>query len=101
MALRVIWSLDAVDDLENIFFIIKKKTKSQELARNVVKDIYQTATDIIFPDQYQVDEVLGLPYRRMVVRHYKIVYQPAENNTIRILQIFDAYQSVHKLRRKT
>ena len=98
MGIRVDWSGDALDDLKRIFERVKEKTVSEELARNVVNDIYDTGIDIKFIEQYQVDEFLGEPFRRMVVRHFKIIYRPLDESHIRILQVLDTYQSPEKLK---
>lgn len=76
MEVKVNWSIDAVDDIERIFKRIKEKTLSENLARNVVSDIYNTGVNIQFIEQYQIDEFLGKPFRRMIVRHFKIIYRP-------------------------
>jgi len=46
-----------------------------------------------------VDEYLGEPFRRMVVRHYKIIYKFQSPEEIRILKIFDTHQSPLKLKK--
>lgn len=63
-------------------------------------DIIDASKNIIFVDQYQVDEFLGEPYRRMIVRHFKIIYKIKSKTQIRILQIFDTYQHPNKLEEK-
>ncbi len=99
MNIRVDWSEDSVEDLNFIFERIKKKTVSEELAKNVVNDIYETGVSISFVEQYQIDEVLGKPYRRMVVRHFKLIYRAITKKHIRIIQVFDTYQNPLKLRK--
>ena len=99
MNLRVDWSEDSVEDLNFIFERIKKKTVSEKLAKNVVGDIYETGASISFVEQYQIDEILGMPYRRMVVRHYKLTCKAITEKHIRIIQVFDTYQSPLKLRK--
>ena len=75
------------------------KIKSIQGAKNVVKDIVKQSKNIHYPEQYQVDEFLGDPYRRMVVRDYKIIYKIHSETEIRILQIFDTRQNPIKLRK--
>ncbi|MNL51362.1 hypothetical protein D3C87_1744550 [compost metagenome] len=53
--------------------------------------------NIHFVEQYQVDEFLGEPYRRMIIRDYKIIYKIHSQTEIRILQIFDTRQNPIKL----
>lgn len=99
MKIIVNWSEASENDLENIFKRIKEKTKSENLARNVINDIYNTGVNIQFVNQYQTDEFLKEPFRRMVVRHFKIIYKVESEQKIRILQVFDTYQSPLKLRK--
>ncbi|WP_010182065.1 type II toxin-antitoxin system RelE/ParE family toxin [Aquimarina agarilytica] len=99
MNIRVDWSDDSVEDLNFIFERVKKKTVSKELAKNVIDDIYETGISISFVEQYQVDEILGKPYRRMVVRHFKLIYRAMTEKHIRIIQVFDTYQNSLKLRK--
>ena len=97
--IRVVWSDDAKLDLKKIYKRIKEKTKSIESAKNVRTDIIQASKQINYPEQYQVDEFLKSPYRRMVVRHFKIVYKVKNEKEIQVLQVFDTYQSPLKLRK--
>lgn len=96
--IRVLWSDEAKADLRYIYKRILKKTKSPTNAGNVRRDIIQASKEIDFVEQYQVDEFLGKPYRRMVVRHYKIVYVPEGESSIIVLEIFDTYKNPLSLR---
>ncbi len=87
-------------DLKIIFERIKDKTKSLQNVINVRTDIIEASKNIIFVEQYQIDEFLGEPYRRMVVRHFKIIYKIQSKTQIRILQIFDTYQNPNRLKEK-
>ncbi|MEM6686668.1 MAG: hypothetical protein AAF617_12875 [Bacteroidota bacterium] len=91
--ITVIWSDHAKADLRFIYERILHKTKSQTNSNNVKSDIIQASKQIKFIKQYQVDEFLGEPYRRMIVRHFKIVYVPKNNTSIYILKIFDLYRN--------
>jgi plasmid stabilization system protein ParE len=93
MRLKVDWSLKAEKDLETIFEYVKEKTSSENIALNVVNDIFETAIDIHFIDQFQVDEFLGKPFRRIIVRNYKVIYRSKNENEIRILRVFSTYQN--------
>ena len=73
MRIKVDWSLKAEQDLEKIFEYIKEKTLSENLALNVVNDIFNTSINIHFIHQFQIDEILGKPYRRIIVRNYKVI----------------------------
>ena len=96
--IRIVLADEAKADLKNIYYRIIEKTKSVQNAKNVRADIIRVSKNIHFVEQYQVDEFLGEPFRRMVVRHFKIIYKPKNESEIRILQIFDTYQSPDKMR---
>ena len=89
-SITILWDNQAKADLKLIFEFIK--LKSPQGAKNVISDIVAQTKNIHFVEQYQVDEFLGEPYRRMIVRDYKIIYKIHSENEIRILQIFDTRQ---------
>ena len=93
--IQILWDNQAKADLKLIFEFIK--LKSPQGAKNVIRDIIIQSKCIHFAEQYQVDEFLGEPYRRMVVRNYKIIYKVQSETEIRILQIFDTRQNPIKL----
>ena len=77
--------------MKSIHDYIKYKLKSPQGAKNVKQDILNTSKSIVFSEQYEVDEIQS-EYRRMLVRHYKILYKEQQNK-IYILAIFDTLQS--------
>lgn len=93
----VLWDNQAKADLKLIFEFLK--LKSLQGAKNVINDIVSQSKNIHFSKQYQVDEFLGEPYRRMIVRDYKIIYKIHSEAEIRILQIFDARQNQKNLKK--
>lgn len=93
-SIKVIWDNIAKEDLKLIFDFIK--VKSPQGAKNVVGDILNQIKNIRFVEQYQADEILGEPYRRIIVRDYKVVYKVQNEAEIKILQIFDTRQSFFK-----
>lgn len=95
--IKILWDNQAKSDLKLIFEF--NKLKSIQGAKNVVRDIVAQSKNIYFVEQYQADEFLGEPYRRMIVRDYKIIYKIHSQTEIRILQIFDNRQSPIKLRK--
>ncbi|OEK07290.1 hypothetical protein A8C32_17785 [Flavivirga aquatica] len=97
--IKIVFANEAKADLRFIYERILEKTKSIVNATNVVTDILEASKKIHFVEQYQVDEFLGEPHRRIVVRHFKIIYKPVGNKEIRILQVFDTYQNPIKLRK--
>lgn len=75
------------------------KLDSLQNAKKVINEIVSHSKSIKFVEQYQVDEFLGEPFRRMIISHYKIVYKIHSETEIRILQIFDTRQNQLKLRK--
>jgi len=71
--IQVLWDNQAKADLKLIFDFLQ--LKSLQGAKNVVNDIVAQSKNIHFAEQYQVDEFLGAPYRRMIIRNYKIIYK--------------------------
>ncbi len=95
----IIWSDQAKMDLKYIHDRILKKTKTPAYAKNVTKDILKASKEINFITQYQVDEILGEPYRRMIVRHFKLIYKPENKTSITILEVFDTYRNPEGVRK--
>jgi addiction module RelE/StbE family toxin len=95
--IKILWDNKAKSDLKLIFEFIK--LKSLQGAKNVVMDIVTQSKNIYFVEQYQADEFLGEPYRRMIVRDYKIIYKIHSQTEIRILQIFDTRQNPVKIKK--
>ena len=95
--IQVLWDNQAKADLKLIFDFLQ--LKSPQGARNVIKDIVVQSKNIHFVEQYQVDEFLGEPYRRMIVRDFKIIYKIHSETEIRILQIFDCRQDQKKAKK--
>lgn len=89
--LKVIWSNRAKAQLKSIHDYIKNEKKSPQGAANVKRDILKASRNIVFETQYQQDEIES-EYRRIVVRHYKLLYKE-KNGNILILRLFDTYQS--------
>ena len=91
----IIWDHSAKEDLRLIFEFNKSKFSS-EFAQKINIEIYEVVGNIVFLKQWQKDEILGEPYRRIVVRHYKVIYRISDNKTIRILMVFDVRQDPSK-----
>lgn len=86
--IQIVFDIEAEKDLKLIFDYLK--IKSEQGAENVLNDIISNIKNIRFVTQYQVDEFLGEPYRRIIVRNYKIIYKVHSESEIRIVQIFDS-----------
>ncbi len=94
--IAILWDNQAKADLKLIFDFLY--LKSPQGAINVVREIVSQSKNIHFTEQYQVDEFLGEPYRRMIVRDYKIIYRVHSDIDIRILRIFDTRQNHSNLK---
>ncbi|MFV5684464.1 type II toxin-antitoxin system RelE/ParE family toxin [Flavobacterium sp. GB2R13] len=94
--ISIVWDNQAKADLRLIFEFIKLKLLQG--AKTVIRDIVFQSKNIHFVEQYQLDEFLGEPYRRMISRDYKIIYKIHSKTEIRILQIFDTRQNQSKLK---
>jgi plasmid stabilization system protein ParE len=86
------WSKRASKSLESIFNYYFQL--SEQSAERIRKEILKTVSTLRFVEQYQVDE-LNTEYRRMIVRHYKIIYK-VKNKRVLILNIFDTRQDPSK-----
>lgn len=93
MVEHIIWTLKAKQNLRDIYDYYR--LRSEQGAKNVRRDILNKVKSIRYPAQYQVDEI-DSKYRRMVVRHYKILYS-YKDSTVYIHRIFDARQNPNKL----
>ena len=93
----IVWDNEAKADLKLIFEFIK--TNSLQAAKKVIRDIVSQSKNIHFTEQFQVDEFLGEPFRRMIVSHYRIIYKIHSETEIRILQIFDTRQNPINIRK--
>ncbi len=87
--LKIKWTEKSLSALQNVYNFYAEK--SVEAANRVIDDIIETAEAITFPEQYQQDEVLP-QFRRMIVRHYKILYH-VEDNVVYIMNVFDTRQN--------
>ncbi len=83
------WTERAVDSLSALYYFYAEK--SEQAAYTIVNGIIEMAESIVFRDQYQMDDI-NTSYRRMIVRHYKILYR-TENLVVFIMDIIDVRQS--------
>ncbi|MGF1638748.1 MAG: type II toxin-antitoxin system RelE/ParE family toxin [Cyclobacteriaceae bacterium] len=93
---KIIWSIQAKTALKDIFNYYKKK--SLQAARNVKSDLLNSPKSIYFSKQYQIDDI-NPKYRRIVVRHYKVLYLE-KYETIQIVDIVSTLKSPEILKNK-
>ncbi|WP_158841268.1 type II toxin-antitoxin system RelE/ParE family toxin [Polaribacter sp. L3A8] len=98
-SISIVWSDKAKADLRYIHDRILDRTKSRNNAKNVKLDILHASKNIEFVEQYQVDEFLGKPFRRIIVRHFKLIYFVESKSSIIILEVFDSYRNPIEIRR--
>ena len=91
---KIIWTLQAIQDLKNIYEHWKKK--SVQGAKNVRSDILKSPKTIYYAKQYQVDDI-NPKFRRIIVRtNYKVLYKE-NKGTIFILGVICTQQSPNVL----
>jgi mRNA-degrading endonuclease RelE of RelBE toxin-antitoxin system len=79
MKFKVKWSANAKNELKRLNTIISNAK---------LDAIYNAPEQIIFPEQFQIDEYRK-DCRRIIVGNYKVLYQ-FKNNEIRIVKIFNS-----------
>lgn len=89
----IVWTYEAENDLDGIFEYYFQK--SQLAAYRIINDIIESAENLVFSSQYQRDAYKD-NCRRIVVRHYKLLYT-VEENTAYILRVFDSRQNPSKI----
>lgn len=68
-----------------------------KVADKIINEIIESASNLKYQEQYQREETLDKNYRRIIVRHFKIIYRPIENGIL-VLQVFDTRQNPDKLK---
>ncbi|MGI0105197.1 type II toxin-antitoxin system RelE/ParE family toxin [Salinimicrobium sp. WS361] len=66
-----------------------------DLADKIIGEILEGVKNLVFLEQYQVEETLPGNYRRIIIRHFKIIYR-AMGNGIVVLQVFDTRHNPEK-----
>ena len=97
--MKLIWSIPATMQLENIYYFYSQK--NIEAATNIYNDIIDEAETLTkFPKMAPIEPILEdytRKYRSLVVRkHFKVVYR-IEEETIYIAAVFDCRQDPQKL----
>lgn len=92
---KIIWTNRAKSSLNYIWTFYTQI--DQNVADKIIHEIIEAVENLKFQEQYQLEETLGGNYRRIIVRHFKIIYRPL-NNGILIMQVFDTRQNPDKLK---
>ncbi|MEM9337166.1 MAG: type II toxin-antitoxin system RelE/ParE family toxin [Bacteroidota bacterium] len=92
----IVWSIAAKKSLKAIYDY--HKNKSPQGAKNVRTDLLNAPKKIIFANQYQEDEI-NPKYRRIIVRHYKVLYL-GNDVKVEVIDIVSTRQSPEVLKGK-
>lgn len=100
MQAQVIWSDEALTDLEAIYDFLAEK--SQPSAQQIVENILSRSRQLeFFPESGTRDETLrttGIEYRYLVEGNYKIIYSyDKKMQTVHVAVIFDTRYGPEKL----
>lgn len=103
MALKIIWSEFAENQLDEIYAYYNKKA-SLKVASKLLKEIINEPEKLIKnPHIGQEEELLKqrkIKYRYLVFKNYKLIYSiDIENKFIKIADVFDTRQNPPKLKR--
>ena len=91
------WSLKAYESLKGIFEYYKDVP---EYGRIITSQIIDQIDDLKYPEQHQIDDIICAPYRRIILKQYRIIYKVTSPSDIEILQIFSNRQSPKKIKRE-
>ena len=94
---KVIWTKGSRVSLRKIWKFYSEI--DPKIADRIIEEILETAESIKFDKQYQVDELLKGEFRRVIIRHYKIIYR-IQKDTLQVLRVFDTRQDPKKLKGK-
>ncbi len=93
--LKTEWTDKAKAQLKQIHDYLKYEKKTPQGAANVKANLIRASKGVTYAEQYQKDDI-NPDYRRIVVRHYKLIYKE-EKGKIIILRVFDTLQSPERL----
>ena len=93
ISLNVVWTFEAENDLDDIYEFYLQV--SDKIALKIISEIILETDKIVFLEEFQVDEI-NSKYRRIIVRHFKILYRVVTNEIV-IFGVFDSRQNPEKL----
>lgn len=105
MKYKIIWSEFAEQQIDEIFDYYKQKTKSYNIAVNIVRNILLTPDILIENPKIGQKEISlenrKIEYHYLVESNYKIIYSIDEKNKlVKIADVFDTRQNPDKIDRK-
>ena len=92
---EIIWSSRAMNSLNYIWIFYSRL--DENVADKIANEIVEAVEELKYKEQYQLEESLDGNYRRIIVRHFKIIYRPLEKGIL-ILQVFDTRQDPERLK---
>lgn len=93
--LKAKWTNKAKAQLKQIHDYLKYEKKTPQGAANVKADLIEASKGVTYAEQFQKDDI-NPDYRRIVVRHYKLIYKE-EKGIIIILRVFDTLRNPERL----
>ncbi|MBZ9729169.1 type II toxin-antitoxin system RelE/ParE family toxin [Salegentibacter sp. JZCK2] len=81
---NIIWTENGRESLKEVYDFVS--CKSKKAAKIIKNDILKEVSEIVFINQYQLDEIEP-SFRRIIVRDYKILYFSIRN-TICISRVY-------------
>ena len=97
--LKAIWDIYGREDLKEVYRF-NKNNFSIQFAKKIQREIFQATNTIVFQEQWQSDLKPQHNRRRIIVRHWKIVYEILDAKTVIILRVFDTRQDPSKYTKK-
>jgi len=94
--LNFYWTEESTNDLKNIFDLYI--AKSATAAKKIIFAIQAETESIKFPLQNQADEFNPKYRRKIIKRHFRVIYI-AEEHTITIVRVFDNRQNPSKMKK--
>lgn len=94
---EVVWDVKALNAAENIYNYILKK--SLQGAETVKEEIFAAVESLrTYPERFPVDRDLKGPYRRCLVRNYRIIFRIYhERKQVLIIHIWNSKRSTESL----
>jgi plasmid stabilization system protein ParE len=89
------WSRRGFDSLRSIF---EYYGSDSNYGKRIVEEVIEKIDQLKYVEQYQVDEIVGAPYRRIIVGRFRVVYKVVSFEEIEVLQVFDNRQSPERLK---
>ena len=100
MELKVLWTDNAIEQLENIFDYYKFKAGDNTAKKQVTKIVDRTIQLETLPESGQLEELLSdrkNHFRYIIEGNYKIIYW-IEKSVVNIATVFDTRQNPSKMK---